>query len=158
MHSDEPALTAFGIVGYGMKTMSCGTAPTENGEPLIGVSAPELESKANPAICCGAILTYTNLPVGSTAMDDGWALVPSEIGLPATGVKLPAESILYTDRLASPVLPTNTYLPDGDVPACVGGAMATGPGCGPLTNGDPGTGLSSPVAASRGKTGRLFVA
>jgi len=48
-----------------MKTMSRVTAPTEKGEPLTGVNAPELESKANPAICCGARLTYTNLPAGS---------------------------------------------------------------------------------------------
>jgi hypothetical protein len=38
------------IVVYGMKTIPRVTAPTENGEPVIGVSVPVLESRVNPAI------------------------------------------------------------------------------------------------------------
>jgi len=64
-------IRASGIFGYGMKTMSRVTAPTEKGKPLTGVNAPELESKANPAICCGARLTYTNLPAGSGLLSGG---------------------------------------------------------------------------------------
>lgn len=150
-------LVSLASSAYGTKTMSLAVAPTENGEPLMGVKAPVVWSKANPTICWGAMLTYTNLPLGSTAMDDGWALAPSGIDVPATGVKLPVESILYADRLLSPVLPTNTNLPLGDVPASIGGAMATGPGCSPLAKGDPGTGACRPVVTSTGNTAILFV-
>ena len=79
---------------YGTKTISRVAAPTENGEPEIDVSVPVLGSRANPATSWGTMLTYTNLPVGSTAIDDGWALAPSEIGDPVKGVKPPAESIV----------------------------------------------------------------
>ena len=82
------------IVGYGTKTISRVAAPAENGEPAIGVSTPVLGSIANPATSWGTMLTYTNLPAGSTAIDDGWAFAPSGVGVPVTGVKLPAESIV----------------------------------------------------------------
>lgn len=140
---------------YGTKAMSVITAPTENGEPLMAVSAPVVWSNANPTICLVAMLIYTNFPPGSTAMDEGCA--PSGIDVPLTGVKLPDESIPYAETLLSPVLPTNTNFALGDVPASIGGATATKPGCRPLANGDPDTGVCRPVVASTGNTAKLFV-
>jgi hypothetical protein len=40
------------------------------------------------------MLTYTNLPAGSTAIDDGWEFAASWIGVPVTGVNPPAESMV----------------------------------------------------------------
>jgi hypothetical protein len=84
----------FYCVAPGTKTISRVTCPSENGEPETGVSAPVLGSRVNPATCWVPMLTYTNLPPGSTAIDDGWAFAPSGIGVPVTGVRLPAESIM----------------------------------------------------------------
>jgi hypothetical protein len=69
----------FDSAGDGTKTISRVTAPIESGEPATGISAPVFESSANPAACCSTVLTNTNLPARSTAMDDGWADIHASI-------------------------------------------------------------------------------
>ena len=66
---------------------------TAKGEPGMGVSVPVLESRVNPAISRGSMLIKTNLPCGSTAMDEGWELVPNGVGAP-TAARLPVESMV----------------------------------------------------------------
>jgi hypothetical protein len=62
------------------------------------------------------------------------------------------------DKLLPPVSPTNANLPLLVVPATSGGSIATGAGCVPLANGDPGTAVNASVDESSENTDTLFVA
>src|SRR5262245_23550138 len=85
--------------------------------------------------------TYKNLPLGSTAVPVG-STAPGN-GDPGTGVRRPV--VLLTanaDTLPVPVFAAKTNLPSGSV------VMPAGPGrAAPDANGEPATGVSSPVTA-----------
>ena len=135
-------------VACGMMTRSRVSWPTENGDPEMPLKAPVVWSSVNPETCFGAVLMYTSLSAGSTAIEDGWALAPNWIGVPAAA-RSPAVLSVNSDRVSPPVSPTNTKVPLG--------SMATGPDWLPPANGDPDTAVSAPVLASSDNTDTLFV-
>ena len=70
--------------------MDIGYDPAPNGLLAIADSAPVVGLIRNPAtVLSRVLLTYTNLPVGSTVTDSG--SVPAANGLPAIGVSAPVD-------------------------------------------------------------------
>src|SRR5438045_1073255 len=98
---------------WGMTTRSRVSRPGEKANPDIEVNAPVLWSRVNPEISFSAVLTNTNLPFGSTAMEDGLAPFPNWIGVPAIEARSPAAPSAKADNVSPPVSPTNTNLPLG---------------------------------------------